>query len=177
MLGAAFAGLSCLATEANAATVFTETTDFSNSYGSPTDLSSIFANFLDGGSVVGQMVIGSDYADVFSVNVTPNTLVSIPWTVSNNTPEYFGLGVANPSSGNAMIAFEWVNTVAGGTPVQRTLNFTTPASGKITFYTSQESGSATFNYTVGPMVPEPTTGLLSLAGLAAAALRRRRENL
>ena len=176
LIGAALAGLSCFAPEAGATTVFTETTDFTNNFSSPTNLLSTFANFLDGGGVVGQINTFGDYADCFELNVTPNTEVSIPWSVSSSTAnQYFYLNVFD-ELGN-FLKGSFSTTPESNTLYQSALVFTTPASGKIQFGVSQEASSATFNYTIGATVPEPTTGLLSLAGLAAAALRRRRESL
>ena len=177
LIGAALAGLSCFAPEAGAATVLTETTDFSNDVNAPTNLSSTFPNFLVGGGVAGQIDTFGDNIDTFELNVTPNTEVSIPWSVSSSSAnnQYIYLSVFD-DLGN-YINGSSLETLESNTPFQSTLDFTTPASGKIRFGVSQEASSTTLNYTIGATVPEPTTGLLSLAGLAAAALRRRRESL
>ena len=63
-----------------------------------------------------------------------------------------------------------------GTVYNGTLSFTVPANGKVIIGTNHEVGDTTINYTLG-QVPEPSAGLMSLAAVAAAALRRRREAL
>lgn len=124
------------------------------------------------------MVLSSsvtDSADFFVVNMTASSVVNIPTTcMSSAGSGYFAFNVFT-TAGSFIGGNSFSPTVAG-TAYSSTLSFTVPADGKVIIGTSQESGDTTFNYTLGA-VPEPSTGLLSLAAVAAAALRRRRESL
>lgn len=176
LLGVALAGITCLAQQAGAATTFTEVTDFGNSTITATDLSAEFIDFAVAGGIIGQMILNNsvnDYADYFMVNATASSLVSIPTTCMSSTGGgYFGL-VVYSTAGEYLGGNSFYPEIAGST-YNSNLSFTVPANGKVVIGTNHESGNTTLNYTLG-VVPEPSTGLLSLAAVAAAALRRRRE--
>jgi hypothetical protein len=178
LLGVALAGITCFAQQAGAATTFTEVTDFGNSMLAATDLSAEFIDFGVAGGIIGQMSLNnsvSDYADYFVVNAAALSLVNIPTTcMSSAGSGYFGFNVFT-TTGSYIGGSNFYPEIAGST-YSSNLSFTVPANGKVIIGTSQESGNTTFNYTLG-VVPEPSTGLLSLAAIAAAALRRRREVL
>lgn len=181
LLGAALAGLSCYSATANAATIYTETTDFENNLPATTDLSTTFSDFSSQSIVYGSISTGTVYdpSDSFMVSFAPGNLVSIPFTViSDGTASVlftmYALEQGN-SSGNQLASGSVFTSATPGESVSGSINFVTPLSGKLVFYTETEVGSTTFNYSVGS-VPEPSTGLLSLAGLATAALQRRRKS-
>lgn len=178
LLGVALAGITCLAQQAGAATTFTEVTDFGNSTPAATDLSAEFIDFAVAGGIIGQMVLSNsvtDNADFFVLNATASSLVSIPTTcMSSAGSGYFAFNVFT-TAGSFIGGNNFSPEIAGST-YSSILSFTVPANGKVIIGTSQESGNTTFNYTLGA-VPEPSTGLLGLAAVAAAALRRRREVL
>lgn len=177
LLGAALAGLAGIASEAEAATVFTETTDFSENTATPTDLSSTWSNFVTEGGIAGKIVPGSsDNTDYILLSGPANTLVSLPYSVTSTTANpYFGLNVFN---GTNYVAGSYItSSPTPGQTYTGVLNFTVPANGKFTIGTSNEgAGGSTLNYTIGAVVPEAGTSVLGLAGLAAAALRRRRKD-
>lgn len=174
MLGAALAGLSLMPTEGEAATYY-ESTDFGNSLGVATDLTSTFGNFLIDGGVVGSIQPGgADFNDFIKVNVAPNMAASINFSASSTVANpFFGIGVWN-SAGSQFAANYLATMPTPGTTYQGVLSFTTPADGIILFGTNQETGPATINYSIGA-VPEPTSALLAAAGIAASALVRRRN--
>lgn len=165
LLAAAFAGLS---TSAHAATVLTETTDFSNVFTSPTDLTSTFSNFLADCGIIGSINDSGDFADRFTVSMMPNAIASIP--VLFSVAENYYVEVLNSSRNN----LAGVSAFSSDPAIPRNLNFTVPADGLVTFSVSQEEGNSTMSYTIGT-VPEPGSSALTIAGLAAAALRRRRK--
>lgn len=178
MLGAAFAGLSCLATDADAVTVyapavFTESDDFSNISGAPTDLSSTFGNFLNGDGIQGFTGAG-DWTDAIKVNVSPSTQAAVNFRASSSVSNpFFGINVFN--SAGTFIGGGYLDTMPlTDTYYEGTLSFVTPADGLVIFATNHEAGGATINYSIGA-VPEPSAALLGLAGVAALALRRRRD--
>lgn len=174
LLGAALAGLSFVPTDADAA-VYIESTDFGANTGASTDLSSTFGNFLSDHGIVGALnIAGGDSGDYIKVSVLPNTAAVVNYTASSTVAyPYFGLNVFN--SAGSFINGNYLPLMPdAGTTYQGTLSFMTPADGIIIFGTSHESGSGTINYSIGA-VPEPTSALLGAAGLAAAALRRRRS--
>lgn len=180
LLGAALAGLSC-ATQADAA-LYSETTafnyDFSNIANSPTNLTTTFADFLSSHQIDG--TIGHvDYNDHILLNVAPSTLASILFKAYPAVLSSMSLTAFN-SAGNQLASVEASNPSGSPSYSEKTLSFTTPVDGKlrlqVAYSTSTEEGP-TMNYSIGTNgVPEPTTSALGLAGLAAAALRRRRNN-
>ncbi|RYD21988.1 MAG: hypothetical protein EOP88_09505 [Verrucomicrobiaceae bacterium] len=176
LLGAALAGLAGVATEAEAATVVTETTDFSNSFLAPTDLTSTWADFVSSGGIAGVITPGtSDFSDYVLISAPANTLVSIPFSVTSTTANpYFGLSAFN--GGSSLAGTYLPSMPVAGDTYTGTLNFTMPASGQVTIGTSHESAAGTINYTIGATVPEAGSSVLGLAGMAAAALRRRRKD-
>ncbi len=174
MLGAALAGLSLVSTDAEAVVYF-ESTDFSNNFNTPTDLSSNFANFLNNHGIVGSLTVsGGDNIDYIRVNVAPSTLAAINFRASASIPNpYFGLFAYDSAGIQLSNGYLFVMPDAGTTYEGALTPFTTPADGIIMLGTSNEAGSGTtINYSIGA-VPEPTSALLGAAGLAAAALRRR----
>lgn len=177
LLGAAFAGLSLLPVDADAGVTFIydSTTDFSNNYNLPTDLTGQYTNYTNSTRIEGSISSG-DYSDNFKVAMTPFAQVSIDMKATfAASGEYFWMTVSNADSPFTQLATtsDLVSTSANQ-QISRTLTFTVPQSGRVTFSTGYEGGSPV-NYAIGS-VPEPTTGLLGLAGLAAAALHRRRRN-
>ena len=178
LLGVALAGITCLAQQAGAASVFTEVTDFGNSVLAATDLTAEFVDFSTAGKIIGSLVLGnlnSDGADYFIVNAPALSSVSIPTTfVSSTSTGYFGFQALTLAG--AYISGNGVGFSMAGTVYNGTLSFTVPANGKVIIGTNHEVGDTTINYTLG-QVPEPSAGLMSLAAVAAAALRRRREAL
>lgn len=176
LLGAALAGLAGVSTEAEAATVFTETTDFSNALDTPADLTATWGNFVTSGGIAGAIAPGtSDTVDYIKVSAPANTSVSIPYSAtatSSNT--YFGLNVFDGLS--YLTGIYLPSVMVPGQTYDGALTFTMPASGQVTFGTSYEGGSgSTINYTIGATVPEAGSSVLGLAGMAATALRRRRK--
>lgn len=182
LLGAALAGLSCYCATANAATIYTETTDFEDYLPATTDLSLTFSDFSSQSIVYGSISTGTVYdpSDSFMVSFAPGELVSIPFTViSDGTASVQFTMYAleeGKSSGDFLAVGSVFTSATPGESVSGSIDFTTPANGKLVFYTETEVGNTTFNYSVGSSVPEPATGLLSLAGLATAALQRRRKS-
>ncbi len=180
MLGAAFAGLSL--SQLDAATVYNESIngDLSNDFSSPTDLTSTFGNFLSDSGIIGSMTTGtrgSDGTDYFFVQMIGNVSASIPFqfTADNDSGGNISmyLNASEQTSGN-FLGGSGNTDFASGSGNSGTINFTTPADGLVQFQVSNETGNATMNYTIGT-IPETSTAVLGLAGLAAAALRRRRQ--
>jgi uncharacterized protein (TIGR03382 family) len=171
LLGAALAGLALVPTSADAA-VYIETIDFSNNFDEPTDLTGEFANFLAGHKISG--TISNDDPDNFKVLMAPSTLVSLNVQVLlSNGGDYFFISARDSATQSPLGSLE----LYGGThgePLVDVLSFTSPVSGAVSFSVSSEGGT-NINYSVAS-VPEPATGLLGLAGLAAAALQRRRKD-
>ncbi len=183
LLGAAFAGLAL--TDANAATMLTVYDesidgDLSDDFGMPTDLTLTFADFLSDSAVTGTMTTGTrgtDGRDYFFVSMTGNAMASIPFEFGG-TQDMGGqldtfVNVVAHTSGTSLVnsGSAFFNS---GTTRTGTFDFTVPADGLVRFQISNESSNATHNYRIGA-VPETGTAALGLAGLAAAALRRRRQ--
>ena len=175
LLGAALAGLSLVSTDAEAA-VYTESTDFGNSFETATDLSSTFGNFLEDNQILAVLQLNnSDQSDFVAVSVAPSTAAVINLSASRTAgaDSYFGLQVLS-GSGAYLAGYNFALTDLD-TTYEDQLSFMTPADGILVFNTQHESAGGTFNYSIGS-VPEPASALLGAAGLAAAALRRRRED-
>jgi len=180
LLGAAFAGLSL--SQASAATVYNESSDgdLSGPFGSPTDLTSTFGNFLSDSGVIGSISTGtrgSDLANYFYVQMTPNVAASIPYSFSGDSDDggmIFEYVTVYAHTSGAFLVDGSSSGYMSGSSVSDTLNFITPSDGLVRFAVSQETSNATMNYTIGT-VPETGTAVLSLVGLAAAVLRRRRQ--
>ena len=178
LLGFALAGISCLSQQAGAASVFTEVTDFGNETATATDLSAEFINFAEAGGIIGKITLdnlNSDFADYLIVNASASTVVNFPFTCMSSSGSG-AFGFASYTTTGTYIASQWISANNAGETYAGTLSFSVPANGKVVIRTNTESGNTTFNYTLGA-VPEPSTGLMSLAAIAAAALRRRREAL
>ncbi|RYD21990.1 MAG: hypothetical protein EOP88_09515 [Verrucomicrobiaceae bacterium] len=175
LLGAALAGLAGVSTEAQAATIFTETTDFSEDATEPTDLTTTWANFVTSGGIAGSITIGTDYADNVRISAPANTLVTIPISFTSTVSEpYLNIYAFD---GEAFRDSAFYEVVTPGQTYSRDYTFMMPSSGQIVIGLFHESGpSGTINYTIGATVPEASTSMLGLAGMAAAALRRRRKD-
>lgn len=178
LLGVALAGITCLTQQAGAASVFTEVTDFGNETATATDLSAEFINFAEAGAIIGKITLdnlSSDFTDYLTVNASASTVANIPFTfISSAGGGSFGFAAYTTTG--TYIAGEWISANNAGETYAGTLSFTVPVNGKVIIGTNHEASNTTFNYTLGA-VPEPSTGLMSLAAMAAAALRRRREAL
>ena len=180
MLGAALAGLSMATPSAHAA-VFTEGTDFSNLQSTTTDLTSQFPDFLTGNTIIGTLVtgfgIGVDNSDYAKVAVMPSTLTSLVFTISPtmSTSLFFQVSVSTEDGTN-------LGSATGFDATPLTLTFTTPVAPSLggpsnivlNVRDGESTGGNTLNYTISS-VPETSSAVLGLAGMAAAALRRRRK--
>jgi hypothetical protein len=175
LLSAALAGLAEVATEADAATVFTESVDFSDDVSNPADLSATWSDFTTSGGIAGTLSPGiSDYGDAFTISAPANTQVEIPYSARSSSPHAsFGFAMYD---GSEFIGYDYLSSMPIADETYfGVLSFNVPASGKVTFVTSYEGGGAeVLNYTIGATIPEVGSSVLGLAGLAAAALRRRR---
>jgi MYXO-CTERM domain-containing protein len=177
LMGAAFAGLSMAS--AQAATVLTETTDFSDISNAPTDLTATFPDFLLDSGILGSIstgTAGSDFSDHVQVQMSPSASASIPYILSGSSttsPSISMYLTAFSSSGLSLANAGFTSFPSGGS-TSGTLDFTVPVDGIVRFSVDNEVGNAAMNYSIGA-VPETGTAVLGLAGLAAAALRRRRE--
>ena len=160
-------------TEGEAAT-YIEATDFGNSLGAATDLTSTFGNFLNDSMVTGTILPGgTDSADFFTVSVAAGTAASIPFRAYSSSGGFFGFNVFD-STGTAIAFVDAELSNSPGTASDVIISFMTPADGIIVFGTNYEAGASTINYSIGA-VPEPTSALLAAAGIAASALVRRRN--
>lgn len=153
------------------AAVYVEPTDFSNNVSLPTDLTGQFSNFLAGNQITGT-VSGTDYWDHFKVSVTPLTQVKLNIRAYFPNDTDFLTISATGLSGQFLDSFDFQGKL--GEASEDVLEFMSPTDGIVQFSVGLEGGGPV-NYSVGA-VPEPTTGLLGLAGLAASALHRRRKN-
>lgn len=178
LLGAAFAGLAGIAPEAEAATIHTEVGDFSDNPFEATDLTATWSNFATSGGIAGRLLTGEpdyDYGDYMLVAAPAGTEVSIPFSVTSTIPDPFVFVMA--FDGEASPDDEFIEVLAAGVTYNGVLNFTMPSSGQIVLGLYHESGQeGTIDYTFGATVPEASSSMLGLAGMAAAALRRRRKD-
>jgi len=173
LLSAALAGLAITADQANAAiTIFTEVADFSNNSEDPTDLLAQYTDFAVDSQVNGTLNSTNDSVDYFRVIVSPGGNVSLPFLFSGNAESDIVMFVTISRFGVVFAAA--TPNFASGESAAGTLNFIAPADGNVIFRLSHESTGSTLNYTIGA-IPEPGTSVLGLAGLAAAALRRKRQ--
>ncbi|RYG96726.1 MAG: hypothetical protein EON58_11410 [Alphaproteobacteria bacterium] len=175
LLGAAFAGLAGVAPEAKAATIVTETVDFGDYSFEATDLTTTWTNFAADGGIAGNVTVASgDYGDFVVVSAPANTQVTIPVSFTSSVEDpYAGFQVI---TGNTLLTYADFSTVTPNVTQYGSLTFTVPASGQVTIGLFQESGmGSVLDYTIGQTVPEAGSSVLGLAGMAAAALRRRRS--
>lgn len=175
LLGAAFAGLAGIAPEAEAATIHTEVGDFNDNPFEATDLTATWSNFITSGGIAGSITIGSDYSDNVLISGPANTLVTIPISFTSSVAEpYLNIYAFD---GEAYRDSAFYDEVTPGQTYTRDFTFVMPASGQIVLGLYHETGpSGTIDYTIGATVPEAGTSVLGLAGMAAAALRRRRKD-
>jgi hypothetical protein len=164
LMAIAMAGI--LAPAANAATIL-EITDFSNNVASPTVLGA-FNPAVDA-------IIGSarnpDCNDFILLSGTPGAPVSLRLSLydPDSTP-FINFSIYDNPNFSGFIA----NRAYSSPTADDTIVFTVPADGDYMVNVSNSEGSGGYNYTIGT-VPEPGTGALLGAGLAAAALRRKRK--
>jgi hypothetical protein len=164
LMAIALAGI--LSPAANAATIF-ETTDFSNSAASPTVLGA-FNPAVD--AIIGS-VKNPDLDDFILLSGTPGAPVSLKLSLydSNPTP-FINFSIYDNANFSGFID----NRVYSSPTADDTIVFTVPADGNYMVNVSNTEGAGGYNYTIGT-VPEPGAGALFGAGLAAAALRRKRK--
>lgn len=162
---------------ANAATLVTETTDFSNLTSTATDLTATWANFVTDGGVAGSISPGgTDGHDYFMVSAPANTPVVVPFSLTTlGSVTFPSIFVYDGQTNSQLGSLYYGSNLDVGEEFTGNLSFTAPSSGKVIFGFSHEGGSGLANYTIGA-VPEAGTSVLGLAGLAAAALRRHRKN-
>ena len=163
----AMAGI--LAPSANAATIL-ETTDFSNSVGSPTALGA-FNPAVD--AVIGS-VKNPDLNDFMLLTGTPGASVSLRLSLYDPDSGPFAPFINFSIYDNANFIGFIDNRAYSSPTADDTFVFTVPADGDYMVNVSNGEGSGGYAYTIGT-VPEPGSGAQLGAGLAAAALRRKRK--
>jgi hypothetical protein len=155
------------------ATLFPETTDYSDNPSAPTNLGP-FNPAVDG--IMGS-VLDPDQLDFMSVSATPGAAVSLPFFLQGAPtnpifdPNMFVyLLVYDNGSYDTLITSKFFTT---GATNSATLNFNVPADGNYVMLVNASEGGG-FTYTIGA-VPEPGTTALLAAGLVGAALHRGRK--
>lgn len=164
LMAIAMAGI--LAPSANAATIL-ETTDFSNNVASPTALGA-FNPAVD--AIIGS-VRNPDFNDYILLSGTPGASVSLRLSLYDpDATPFINFSISDDANFSGFID----NRVYSSPTADDTIVFTVPADGDYMLSVSNGEGVGGYSYTIGT-VPEPGSGALLGAGLAAAALRRKRK--
>lgn len=160
----AMAGI--LSPAANAATIL-ETTEFSDDAASPTVLGA-FNPAID--AIIGS-VKSPDVYDYIQLSGTPNATFSLKLSLydPDGSPA-LNFSIYDDPNFSGFIASGFYDSPTA----DDTIVFTVPTDGDFVVILNNGEGSGGYNYTIGT-VPEPGTGALLGAGLAAAALRRKRK--
>lgn len=150
------------------ATIYTETSDYSNNGVSPTSLGA-FNPASDG--IQGGLNF-SDNTDTMLVSGTPSAPISLPISFNMSSGNYLSWAVYDDAGFVGGLTSESYNTSSGN----NSLEFTVPADGDYMIYLNNESSSVV-SYTIG-VVPEPST--IAMMGAAAtlglgSMLRRRKQ--
>jgi PEP-CTERM motif len=164
LMAIAMAGI--LAPSANAATIL-ETADFSNNVASPTVMGA-FNPAVD--AIIGS-VKSPDFNDFILLSGTPGATVSLKLSLydPDTSPSLNFFIYDDPNFSGFLLSTYYFSPTADDTIV-----FTVPADGDYMVNLNNGEGVGGYNYTIGT-VPEPGSGALLGAGLAAAALRRKRK--
>jgi hypothetical protein len=151
------------------ATTFVETTDFSNSGSSPTNL----GTFNPASDLIVGSMPPSDSIDAILVSGTPNAPISIPFNVANPnlSGAFLDFAIYDDAGPSGAIASRFF----GGGPLNSNdvFNFNVPADGNYMMYLTTEGGG--WSYTIGTAIPEPSTALLLTGAIGLAALLRKRK--
>jgi hypothetical protein len=157
--------LAGIAAPAAHATTTVESTDYSNSQSSPTNLGA----FNPASDAIVGTLINADTVDTILVSGTPNAAVSLPISFTSFPFPSISFLVYDDAGPTGLLA----SNNYSSSPGSDTFNFVVPADGDYMMVVAAEVGNT--SYTIGTVVPvpEPGTAALLTAGLAVAALVRR----
>jgi hypothetical protein len=159
--------LAGILTPAAEAVIYSESTDYSNTGGSPTLLGA-FDPTADG--ILGT-VSNSDFTDAMLVTATPGASVTMNYSITGPAFPFFGISIYDNAGFATFLGGQTLNPSSGSG--SDSFSFTVPGDGNYMIALNHEA-SGTISYTIG--VPEPTsTALLGAIALGAAAVRRRKS--